>query len=558
MGIPGLFAWIRTKCPHLVKISHPNKNNISNLCLDMNGVFHEACQKVYQYGNHSVQKSKVHKKVPCDISAMSQSQIRKKVFYEIGNIINNLMYHVKPTKRVLIMIDGPAGVAKQSQQRQRRYRSVHDTERKFDTNCISPGTEWMDFLSKYLDHFIRSQITSNRLWEGVEVIFSNEKVAGEGEHKLIKFIRNHGLQTESYMLYGLDADLIMLTLSTQNILSEGNSMNPPKFYILREDQYTQKLITIDILALRNYFIEELTWGLECNRNDLINDFVFLCFFLGNDFLPHSPTIDLIEGGIEILFDSYQMACEKNNQHLIVRGVFSPKVLKDIVYNISMSEKIVLEDSIKRGDKYADPLLQKYISYDEYKNAILDYDGYRNEYYNTKFVGVSRESVCHEYFRGMEWVYKYYTTGIPSWTWCYPYFYSPFATEMVSALDTYEHSSFSLGKPMNPLLQLVSILPPQSKYLIPEEFHSIVENFPSEVVIDLAGKKFDWQGIVLVAPLPNFIDKFEVAFENLKMNVKRRGFFGSEYIYKRSNTLNYEHKTYYGTIENCVASVSVFK
>lgn len=555
MGIPGLFAWIRTKCPHLVKISHPNKVKIDNLCLDMNGVFHEACQKVYQYGTHSVQKSKVHRQEEKTVvsTVLNENQMRKKVFYEIGNIINNLMYHVKPTSRVLIMVDGPAGVAKQCQQRQRRYRSVHDTERKFDTNCISPGTEWMDFLSKYMDHFIRHQISSNKLWQNVDVIFSNEKVAGEGEHKLIRFIRKYGSNTESYMLYGLDADLIMLTLSTQNILCEGNSLNPPKFYILREDQYTKKLITVDILALRNYFIEELTWGIECHRNNLIEDFVFLCFFLGNDFLPHSPTVDLIEGGIEILFDSYQIACEKNNQHLIVNGVFSPKVLKDIVFNISMSEKILLEESVKRGDKFADTLLQKHIT-----NGNLDFDSYRKEYYDSKFKNINPISVCHEYFRGMEWVFKYYTIGIQSWSWYYPYFYSPFATEMVDALDSYSHSKFQFGKPMNPLLQLISILPPQSKYLVPEEFHFIMDTFPRDVIVDLAGKKFDWQGVVIVDSVPDFHDKFDEVFEKLNMNIKRRGFLGNEYIYKQSQTLLYQHKSYYGTIENCNVSVSIFK
>ncbi len=577
MGIPGLFAWLRKNCPHLIRtlpshMSMSMQQEIQNLCLDMNGIFHEACQKVYKYGNHSVPPSKIHqeKELPPNV-------MRKRVFQEVGNIVNNLVYRVRPTRRVLIMVDGPAGNAKQSQQRQRRYRSVQDTERKFDSNCISPGTEWMDFLSKYMDQFIRREVSHNRIWQGLSVIFSNEKVAGEGEHKLIRFIRNHGTSIESYVLYGLDADLIMLTLSIQNILSIGAySLNPPKFFILREDQYSKipQLLIVDITMLREFLIEELTWGLDCSRNNLIDDYVFLCFLLGNDFLPHSPTVDLIDGGLELLFHSYSNACANHNSHLIVNptsredGVFSRDVLKDILHNISMSEKILLEDSVRKGEKFADPLLQKYIrevgtvsvesveSFEE-KKSYFDFDSYRTEYYSSKFPRNTPSEVCHEYFRGMEWVYKYYTTGIPSWTWKYPFVYAPFASEMVSSLDTYQSKPFQIGRPMEPFRQLLSILPPQSKDLLPSALHPIIENFPSETKIDLAGKKFDWQAVVLVPPLVDFDKEYQTILCQMSSTEKRRNFLGKEYVYRFSRELNYLHKTYYGEF-NCSTEVTVFE
>eukprot|EP01084_Bolivina_argentea_P093825 168688_1 len=207
----------------------------------------------------------------------------------------------------------------------------------WDHNVITPGTPFMDKLAQALRYWVSYKLHNDAGWKGMKVILSDANIPGEGEHKIAQFIRRcRGLKgydpNTRHVLYGLDADLFMLGLATHEvhftILREevlfgknrpcdkcglpghftDKCTNPPKERDPDAKKKLKPFIFANLCVLREYLEFELFcaeieewWNLE----RVIDDFVFLCFFVGNDFLPHLPSLEIREGAIDNLIKSYK-------------------------------------------------------------------------------------------------------------------------------------------------------------------------------------------------------------------------------------------------------------
>lgn len=287
----------------------------------------------------------------------------EKMFEAIFQYISNIFSIIKPLNVFFMAIDGWSVViaklllgvaprAKINQQRSRRFRTAQEAsklvkealkrgevlpkEEAFDTNCITPGTEFMAQLSAHLIYFVNLQISKDENWRKCKVILSGPEVPGEGEHKIMEYIRSVRSETTGYnhntrhCLYGLDADLIMLGLATHE----------PHFCLLREEVVSksrkptrgsnnstkssqksdfspstphaqpQKFFLLHLSLMREYM--DLDFGVvsgtlpfKYNLESIIDDFILMAVFMGNDFLPHLPDFHIDQGGLSRIFALYK-------------------------------------------------------------------------------------------------------------------------------------------------------------------------------------------------------------------------------------------------------------
>ena len=541
MGIKHFWIWFRKNCGGSITTMNKSTARISQeidtLAIDMNGIFHEAAQRCYRYGRCAPYKKRL-------LGTRAKPWVIENRFFAlVGETIEFYRKMAGPRKRLLLCVDGVAGAAKMGQQRQRRFRNSDLKGMPFNPNCLTPGTEIMDKLTYYVDWFIKTQMTCDPNWNGLEVIFSNEKVAGEGEHKIIRYMRQ-ATPGEKICIHGMDADLIMLGLAVpvENV------------FVLRDDSFKEHLIHfVDLRVARRDINRRMCSTADLASSDnsksrrKIKDFVLMCYCVGNDFLPQVPGIEILQGGIDTLLSSYSdlvdefgslTRAHKEKEYL------RNKSFKDFLQLVSELELPMFQVKIaKLSQFFKDPILESAITENVHRKKILNIEKYKKAYYENKFPGISVEKICHEYIRGMQWVLHYYTTGIPSWSWFYPWDYSPFISDVAVHFETYKAKKFPRDSPLLPFQQLITVLPPESNYLIIPELRSLVSRehpslggyFPLEILIDLAGKRREWEGIAKI-PKANY-GVFLEAYYSVEIPQNRsakRNRPGRSFIYKKSD------------------------
>ena len=480
MGIPGIFSHIVKNYSRVLKKLTRNTIPVNNLYLDCNSIIYDAV--------HNIDFTKL---LISDIDTIINSVCSK---------IDEYIFQLKPNNIVYIAFDGVAPVAKLEQQRSRRYKSLYQNNISksifkdakpdpWNTTAITPGTIFM----KKLTENIKKKYNEPKKYNIDSFVLSTSDKYGEGEHKLFEFIRQFPElhKDKNTVIYGLDADLIMLSINHLPI-SEN-------IYLFRETPHFIKSINSELEPDESYIIDipelakiitlDMNNGLEQKVNR-VYDYIFLCFFLGNDFMPHFPSVNIRTGGVDKMMNAYKATIGNTNEILTDgKKIYWNNVRKLVQYLANLEEEnIKMETKVRdRREKQLLPDItpedkfKKFESIPQYDRALEKYinpfkTNWQHRYYKCLFdVDIDetrRKQICTNYLEGLEWTMKYYTTGCPDWRWCYNYNYPPLFSDLLHFIPVFdaEFVATKIAKPVSELVQLAYVLPKQSLHLLPEKLY----------------------------------------------------------------------------------------
>ena len=106
------------------------------------------------------------------------------------NSLETAIKYSLPGSAILLLEDGVYG-AMQGTAAEEMVKGAMGDKKPFDSNCITPGTDFMLKLSLALQKWVDYKMKTDEYWarSGVEVIVSGPDVPGEGEHKVMDHIR---------------------------------------------------------------------------------------------------------------------------------------------------------------------------------------------------------------------------------------------------------------------------------------------------------------------------------------------------------------------------------
>lgn len=505
MGIPSYFNYILKNHPGILI-------NKKHVCCDF--LFIDANSLIYD---------SVH-----DLNSIVSSF--EQVYELVFDKLEALRTLLNPTLKMMICFDGVPPLAKMQQQRQRRFKSnmtrhimdqlqSQENKLKWNTNQITPGTDFMNGLDDFLER---------RYKNNTKIIFSGSKQCGEGEHKICEYIRTHCIsnyQNKTKMIYGLDADLIMLGLLM--------SMDISNVYLYKETKYFGYIP--QVVEDQLYYFNMNKLGLQidnilgnCVIKQSICDYIFICFLCGNDFMPHLASINIRNNGIEFLLKNYKFLNKAKRKPLIdvSKMTINWKHVNLYINQLANYEKDKICENIQWKSKFKFKMHPT--TNEEKLNSLPCFDMVREErfmesltLYNSVMLNCNNEEDvrrnCNLYLKMLEWTWYYYNGVLISNSFSYEQPIGPLLSDLVKQIPISNEETIhnvnlnSLRKQgqsifldaISPITQLYYVLPFEDhQSIVPQDYYNktsslIYDHNPvlrnTNFNVDYTFCKFFWEG-----------------------------------------------------------------
>jgi 5'-3' exonuclease len=490
MGIPSYFKKILQRFPAVLSKTKPDR--IKALCFDFNCLVYRCL------------RSPTLRPFPENAIGEERDTWEKDLLHEVEKCVKEIVQEVGNPPQVFIAVDGVVPMAKIRQQRVRRFKSawLRGDTHGWDSNAITPGTAFMNKLAYKLNDIAKNH-------KGWSVSDVNEH--GEGEHKILTWLRTNNLkQKGNVIVYGLDADLILLTMLA------GEELNLP-IYLLREQQEfggalkqedgKQEYVYMNIKEFQDKL------GVKGEYNVL--NYIGLMSLMGNDFLPHSITHKLNDNGHDYVIRELRKGVQVVNKDGTMNQEGFIQVMKS--WSGDEEEKLLKmiqkkQDQAKRGvlegmdEREGLPLKWNV------ESALLAADGtliqdWKTVYWNWIGGREQCKRVCTEYVRGFQWILDYYSGKPVNKHWMFPCWIPPLWSDLASFTDWGEQVKLPLTNVPEPTPeeQLAMVLPLESWDLIRSPHHKKLpalapQFWPVGFSFFSAGRKWLWECEALVPPL----------------------------------------------------------
>jgi len=425
MGIPSYFSYVLKN--HFKIIKHLQQTPCNLLLIDANSFIY-------------------------DVIHEGKTDIKESVYLKIMALIS-----LVKAKKTFIAFDGVVPLAKMKQQKQRRYKSylIKSILKKegWNTNAITPGTVFMNELDVYLKDKLSSHIYSG----------PNEK--GEGEQKLFAYLKAN--PTPHTIVYGLDADLIMLGLL---------HCQCGPIYLYRETKYFKNIKGIDEKKDYVFSVDEMAIEISNHLYDsphyikkAVENYCFLCFLCGNDFLPHFPSINIRNDGIPFLLDTFKNVLKMDD--LVNGTTIEWANVKKLFTEIAKLERELIETNIKwkMGLKVYSKNREDELNNLPLKDITEDYllENY-DEYYPFLFGQTEDGPICKNYLQMLEWTLFYYNGTCKDHYICYEFHLAPLFSSLLHHIPCFNSEEILIQnerEPPSTTAQLLYVLPYVDYHLI---------------------------------------------------------------------------------------------
>ena len=401
MGVKNFYLGFKTTFSNCIT-NETDIETYDTLIIELNGLFYSACRKLH-HGEDN-------------LKLLKRNKLNLKLFEEISEQLDGIITKYNPSKNIFLVVDGTAAMMKNLEQRQRRYKNSLENkyDNIFDLNSFSPGTKMLNFLTKYIDWFIRYKMNTDELYQKLNIYFSNEKVEGEGEYKILRFIKKICEKDSHILIYTCDSDMILLSMihHEYNIIIIRNS-----------SLYGQEYVNIE--KCRQRLLNNFYFSKAKSEETVIKDLFILFSLLGNDYISSSPCIF----NFNILYFDILPLYKMNEKHFLHDdGTLNVCELCNFFKLISSYEKKWLTNKYQEQYSYfPDPIYLQNMSF----NNDFNFTEYKETYKKNNLLQ-KEDTVL--YLLNIQNIMDMATKQDFNWYFFYPFYKSPFLSDFEYTKD----------------------------------------------------------------------------------------------------------------------------